>query len=111
VTAVGEADTFPGGDVEVGLVQQRRRAEGHLAATAMQLPLRYHVQLTVEGGKQLARGGSVPGLGRADELADRHIHGRRLRVGSGDGIGTVRRTYGAPENASKPGGRSWCGLP
>jgi len=73
----GELDPFATSDVEVGLMQQRGRAEGEIGSAAMELTIGDGVQLAVERGKQLVGGRAIARVCGLDELTDRPVHRRR----------------------------------
>jgi hypothetical protein len=71
------------GDIEIGLVQQRHRAEAQRGAGAMEVGLRQAMQLVVERGEQRVFGGAVPRIGarhqRGHDIGWRLTHLRVLR--------------------------------
>ena len=103
--SVGEVQPLAIHDVEVGLMQQRRSAERDAATTSAQLALGDCVELAVESGEQRSRSRGVPGVGGADEVADRGVQIRRPRSMAVEAVEADgwNRTYRAPEEASKTG--------
>jgi hypothetical protein len=65
---IREGRALPGGDVEVGLVQQGGRAERHLRPAARELAFRESPQFGMEPGEQRLASRSVASLRRRDQL-------------------------------------------
>ena len=71
---IGKDRTFAPRHVEIGLVEERRRAERQPAAPPGQLPLRQSMQLGVKGRKERISGGPVAGSGRLHQGGNAGFH-------------------------------------
>src|ERR1700722_11809417 len=77
---MGEGLPFARGDVEIGFVQQGGDTQAGGSAPTRQLTFREPVQLSVKGGEERIRGGTVAALGCSDEGGNCGTHAGLLRA-------------------------------